>query len=111
MKNKTKKIWTLALVGLALNVSTAKPFADGASKARPAQTYPNLLVIVTDDMSYDQLSLGQHPFMKTPNLDQLAAEGVQFTHAYATSPYCAPSRASPPPLLISRQTESKFLDS
>ncbi len=55
---------------------------------------PNLVVILTDDMSHDQLSLGKHPFMETPHLDQMVAEGMRFTRAYATSPYCAPSRAS-----------------
>lgn len=55
----------------------AKPSVDGTSIVRPARTSPNLLVIVVDDMSYDQL----------------AAEGAWFTRAYATSPYCATSRA------------------
>jgi len=55
---------------------------------------PNILFILSDDLSYGDLSsYGQKKF-KTPNLDELAMNGIRFTQAYSGSPECAPSRAS-----------------
>ena len=55
---------------------------------------PNVLLILVDDMRFDAMSNAGHPYLKTPNLDQLAADGVVFDRAYVTSPLCGPSRAS-----------------
>lgn len=54
----------------------------------------NVLLIMVDQMRADCLSMLDHPIVDTPNLDQLAREGVQFTNAYAATPSCVPSRAS-----------------
>ncbi len=55
---------------------------------------PNILWICTDQQRYDTIhALGNH-HIRTPNIDQLAAEGVAFTQAYCQSPICTPSRAS-----------------
>ena len=55
---------------------------------------PNILVILTDDHRYDALGFMGHPFLKTPHMDRLAAEGVHFQNAYVTTSLCSPSRAS-----------------
>jgi arylsulfatase A-like enzyme len=55
---------------------------------------PNLVVIVVDDMRWNEFGAGGHPYVETPNIDRLAKEGVQFTAAYAVSPLCSPNRAS-----------------
>ncbi|HEY7749265.1 MAG TPA: sulfatase-like hydrolase/transferase [Aestuariivirgaceae bacterium] len=55
---------------------------------------PNLLVIVVDDLRYDEFGAGGHPYMKTPHIDRLAAEGVLFERAFHTTPICSPNRAS-----------------
>lgn len=55
---------------------------------------PNIIVIVVDDMRFDEWSGGGHPFLKTPAIDQLAKDGTQFTRAYHTIPLCSPNRAS-----------------
>lgn len=55
---------------------------------------PNILVILTDDHRYDAMGFLGHPFLKTPNFDRLAAEGVHFKNAYVTTSLCSPSRAS-----------------
>ena len=55
---------------------------------------PNLLVVVTDDQRFDQLAAAGHPFLVTPTMDRLAAEGVRFSNAFVTTPICAASRAS-----------------
>ena len=55
---------------------------------------PNFLVIVTDDQRLDALGCAGNPILKTPNMDRLAAEGIRFDRAFATTPICAASRAS-----------------
>ena len=55
---------------------------------------PNILFIIVDDLNDYQFSMSGHPQIQTPNLDRLAAEGLLFNNAFATSPGCAPSRAS-----------------
>ena len=55
---------------------------------------PNLLVILIDDLRYDEFGAGGHPYMKTPHIDRLAAEGVMFERAFHTTPICSPNRAS-----------------
>lgn len=54
----------------------------------------NLLVIMSDEHQARALGCAGHPFVKTPNLDRLAARGMQFTDAYTPSPICVPARAS-----------------
>jgi arylsulfatase A-like enzyme len=55
---------------------------------------PNLVVILIDDLRYDEFGAGGHPYMKTPHIDRLAAEGVLFERAFHTTPICSPNRAS-----------------
>ena len=55
---------------------------------------PNLLVILIDDLRYDEFGAGGHPYMKTPNVDRLASEGALFERAFHTTPICSPNRAS-----------------
>ena len=57
------------------------------------QTLPNIVIIYADDMGYGDLNC-QNPNSKipTPNLDQLAADGMRFTDAHSSSGICSPSR-------------------
>ncbi len=55
---------------------------------------PNIVFILTDDHRWDELGLTDHPIVRTPNLDQLARDGVYFENAYVSSAICTPSRAS-----------------
>ena len=55
---------------------------------------PNFLVILIDDLRYDEFGAGGHPYMKTPNIDRIAHEGALFTRAFHTTPICSPNRAS-----------------
>lgn len=64
-----------------------------APTAAPSPTAPNVLWIVADDMGFEVGAYGD-PVARTPNLDRLAAEGVRYTNAFATSGVCAPSRAA-----------------
>lgn len=59
-----------------------------------SQRRKNLLVILSDEHQNILLSCADHPFIKTPNLDKLAARGIRFSRAYTPSPICVPARAS-----------------
>ncbi|MDE6634621.1 MAG: sulfatase-like hydrolase/transferase, partial [Bacteroidaceae bacterium] len=62
--------------------------------AAQAQSRPNILFVLCDDMGWGDLGCyGQH-YIRTPHIDRLAGEGMQFMQAYAGSPVSAPSRAS-----------------
>ena len=58
-----------------------------------ANSKPNVLLIVCDDLN-THVSTSGYPYIKTPNLDQLAKAGVTFNRAYCQYPVCGPSRAS-----------------
>lgn len=66
------------------------------------QTHTNILLIVTDDQRWDELGVVQSeqgsgarfPFLKTPRLDALAAQGMRFRNAFVTTSLCSPSRSA-----------------
>lgn len=55
---------------------------------------PNLVLIIGDDISIDDHGAYGHPHIRTPNIDQLAANGLRLNNAYVTIASCSPSRAS-----------------
>lgn len=61
-------------------------------RAHP-RTAPNFVVIVVDDLRFDEYGAGGHPYLETPHIDALGAAGVTFTQAYHTTPLCSPNRA------------------
>ena len=69
--------------------------------AEAVATRPNILFIYTDDQSFEALSIvqkelgekGRFPWLKTPNMDRIAAEGVRFRNAFVVNSLCSPSRA------------------
>ncbi len=58
------------------------------------QDRPNIVLIVVDDMRFDEFGAGGHPYLETPHIDRLAAEGAVFHSAYHATPLCSPNRAS-----------------
>jgi arylsulfatase A-like enzyme len=62
-----------------------------ASTRRPR---PNLLVILIDDLRFDEYGAGGHPYMETPHIDRIAHEGATFSRAFHPTPICSPNRAS-----------------
>ncbi len=58
-----------------------------------AQTRPNIVLIVADDLGYGDLGSYGATDIKTPNLDRLARDGVRLTDFYANAPVCTPTRA------------------
>jgi len=55
---------------------------------------PNIILLMTDDQGWGETGYMNHPHALTPNLDQMAANGLVFTHFYATAPICSPTRVS-----------------
>lgn len=59
-----------------------------------AQTKPHIIFVMADDMGWGQTGYRNHPVLKTPNLDAMAANGLRFERFYAGAPVCSPTRAS-----------------
>jgi len=59
-----------------------------------ADSKPNIIFILADDLGYNQLGCYGNTPIKTPNIDRLASRGIRFTHAYAGNTVCSPSRVS-----------------
>lgn len=85
--------WLLLLVsslGLALAASFTGRIALAAEPASP----PNIVLIISDDQAWTDYSFQQHPAIRTPRLDRLAAESLTFTRGYVPSSLCCPSLMS-----------------
>lgn len=54
----------------------------------------NVLFLMTDEQHWRSLSSTGNPYIETPHMDRLGAEGVRFNNATCVTPYCSPSRAS-----------------
>ena len=76
-----------ALRALALAALTC---AAATAQTRP----PNVVYVMADELAYYELSHLGNPYLRTPHLDAMAAEGLRFTHAYAGAPVCAPLRCN-----------------
>ena len=55
---------------------------------------PNIILVMADDHGYGDTGFTGHPFVRTPNLDAMAEDGVVFRRFYASAPVCSPTRAS-----------------
>lgn len=53
-----------------------------------------MIVVLVDDLRWDDIGCAGHPFVRTPNIDRIASEGARFRNAFCTTPLCSPVRAS-----------------
>lgn len=81
---KIKKIILLFIPLIAINTVQLN--------AQPKK--PNIIIIFADDLGYGDLGCYGHPTILTPNLDNMAKEGMRFTQFYVGAAVCSPSRAS-----------------
>jgi len=79
-----KRAFTLVVLLIALQA------AINPARAAP----PNVLLIISDDLTATALSCYGNALCRTPNIDRLAAKGTRFTRAFCQGTYCGPSRAS-----------------
>lgn len=61
--------------------------------AATPERQPNIILVIVDDMRWDEFGAGGHPYLRTPNIDRVAREGVSFSHAIHATPLCSPNRA------------------
>jgi N-acetylglucosamine-6-sulfatase len=88
---KSFKHWVCAAgVLLLAGWPACSPQADRAD----GDERPNILFVLLDDIRFDDLGFTGHPFVRTPNIDRIAREGIEFTNAFAATPLCSPNRAS-----------------
>ena len=79
-----------ARTGLLALIAISLLTMNGEASARK----PNLLFILTDNQPASILGAYGNPDVRTPHIDQLASEGMQFTRAFAVSGMCSPTRAT-----------------
>ena len=100
--------WSLATIPLALiaiggcgtgasapvDAASLEASATGDARRAPLPDSPNVIIVLTDDQGYADVGVFGAQGFTTPNLDRLAAEGVQLTNFYVGAPICSPSRAA-----------------
>ncbi len=70
----------------------------------PAASRPNIIVFIADDLGYGDVGVYGSTLIKTPHIDQLAADGVRLTDGYVAAAVCSPSRAG----LYTGRSQSRF---
>lgn len=77
-----------------LILSLFASFVCSAGLLQAADTPPNLIVLLIDDMGWTDLGCYGSKYYETPHIDQLAKEGMRFTQAYSACTVCSPTRAA-----------------
>jgi arylsulfatase A-like enzyme len=80
--------WTVVAASAVAAIMTARPNIGAQSSSSP-----NIVIILADDMGWGDLGSFGNPNIRTPRLDQMAAEGQKWTNFYV-QPVCSPSRAA-----------------
>ncbi len=75
-------------------VGTSADRAAGSPSAPEGSNRPNILFVFTDQQTSRSLSAAGNPYVDTPAMDSLAADGVRFEASYCTTPVCGPARSS-----------------
>ena len=84
-----------------LAASSAMPLS---RSARAQAANANVLLIMTDQQSMSALGANGNPYLKTPAMDSIVADGISFTESYCTYPVCSPARSSVMTGLMPHQT-------
>jgi choline-sulfatase len=91
----TRRDFLKQSLGGAAAVATSSVLPAQLGAAEPAQSRrPNILLLMTDQHRGDCLGVDGNQVIRTPNIDQLAREGVRFRHGYSCTPTCTPARAA-----------------
>ncbi len=87
-----RSAYAVPIIGV-LVLSLLCPVSDVSAQIADGDRPPNLIIIFADDLGYGDLGVQGHPTIRTPNIDQMAAEGMRFTQFYVAASVCTPSRA------------------
>jgi len=89
LETLAQSLSTFALaIGFGCGAGSGVP-GDATSSPRP-----NIVLVMADDMGWGETGYYNHPVLKTPNLDAMAANGLRFDRFYAGAPNCSPTRAT-----------------
>ncbi len=86
--------WILQCSVVALAMVTTSCDSTNDSSQRGSSERPNIIFIFSDDHTNEAIGAYGNPFVKTPNIDRIAAEGAIFNNFFVTNSICGPSRAS-----------------
>ncbi|MCX2477003.1 sulfatase [Pedobacter sp. MC2016-05] len=94
MKTKNFSILCLAmLVATSLIMSSCKQKKNAQSDGGEGKR-PNILMVMSDNQSWNHVGVYGDPIVRTPNMDKVAKAGVRFNNAFCSSPSCTPARAA-----------------
>lgn len=82
------------MITISANIRLALCLLLGSTLLAAEPTRPNVVLVMADDQGWGDTGYNGHPELKTPNLDQLAAEGVRLDRFYTAHFNCSPTRAS-----------------
>jgi arylsulfatase A-like enzyme len=82
--------YKLFIILLLISFASSPVFSEASSAE--SRKKPNILIFYIDDMGYSQPSCYGGKLINTPNIDQIARNGIRFTHGYVSAPICSPSR-------------------
>lgn len=85
---------TIAVVACIVGFTFGIDNPHAATTSKKKSSRPNFLIFIADDHGMGDLGCYGHPSLRTPNIDQLAAEGMRFDRAFLTISSCSPSRCS-----------------
>ena len=83
----------MTIRGIATCFRYALLIALAGTSASAQDRPPNIVLILADDLGYNDISLHGNTRVRTPNIDRIGREGVWFTRGHTTAPVCSPSRA------------------
>ena len=86
-------IFTLKCITLTLLFGLLLTMGCGP-ESKTKEIKPNILILMSDNHSWNHLGCYGDPVIKTPNIDKLSDQGIRFTNAYCSAPSCSPARAS-----------------
>jgi arylsulfatase A-like enzyme len=91
----TRRDFIQQAAGAGLVAAVAPLAQGGAARERSSDGLPNIIVFLIDELRYDEVDRKtRQAFVRLPNIDRLAEEGLSFSRFYAASTICSPNRAS-----------------
>ncbi|MEQ6120631.1 sulfatase-like hydrolase/transferase [Reichenbachiella sp. MALMAid0571] len=79
---------------MSLTIACTSGKKENTSADKDENEPPNILILMPDQFRADMMGVAGHPDVLTPNIDQLAGDGIRFTNAISGAPVCCPTRAT-----------------